>query len=430
MTSTPTGDGADHNRPFKVLNWSVEPLTNRIRDDQQTQTLEPKVMDLLVYLAHHPGQVMAKDILSQALWPDMIVGEDTLARTISKLRRALGDDTQQPRFIETIPKRGYRLIAPVICENGARLEAAPLTRAPARLVIGVGLALGFALLLIILTLDATKIFAPERATAPPDDRAHIQSLSERGTDLYMRFTRADNEAAIILFERAMSLDPDYAPAQAGLANALVQRVIRWQSPAGAAPSATSLNEALSQGLTQTQPSTAILNRAVDLGQRAVRLSPRNPDAHKALGFAYSAQGDLPNARDSYLRAIALDPEAWEAMTNMGELASIEGDRDQALHWFEEAYGVMDQIYTQEPQRIGPWRAPLGVLIGDLYRLREDRATAEIWYRRVLDQTPLDPEATARLAHILYTQGDQGEAHRLCQGLQARIGSFEDCRFEE
>src|SRR5438270_13793337 len=69
-----------------------------------------------------------------ALWPGVIVGEDSLARTVSKLRQALGDDAKAPRYIETIAKRGYRLLVEVesvVSSNAPAPVDLPATPTPA-----------------------------------------------------------------------------------------------------------------------------------------------------------------------------------------------------------------------------------------------------------------------------------------------------------
>src|SRR6188474_2683722 len=71
-------------------------------------------MQVLVCLAERAGQVVSKDRLLHAAWADTSVTDDVLTRAISELRRLFDDDPKQPRVIETIPKAGYRLIAPVI----------------------------------------------------------------------------------------------------------------------------------------------------------------------------------------------------------------------------------------------------------------------------------------------------------------------------
>lgn len=77
-------------------------------------------MGVLVCLAEHAGEVLEKEKLLSAVWPDTFVSEDGLKRCISELRRVLEDDAREPRMIETIPKRGYRLLVPIELVNGTK----------------------------------------------------------------------------------------------------------------------------------------------------------------------------------------------------------------------------------------------------------------------------------------------------------------------
>jgi DNA-binding winged helix-turn-helix (wHTH) protein/tetratricopeptide (TPR) repeat protein len=102
---------------FHVGPWLVEPSLNSISRDGITLHLEPKVMEVLVCLAEHAGQPLSKEQLIQFVWADTFVTDDVLKRCISELRRAFEDDAREPRIIETIPKRGYRFIAPVTSDG-------------------------------------------------------------------------------------------------------------------------------------------------------------------------------------------------------------------------------------------------------------------------------------------------------------------------
>ena len=82
-------------------------------------------MQVLLCLAEQPGQVIPKQRLIQRVWPDTFVSDDVLTRSISELRRAFGDDAREPRFIQTIPRGGYRLIARVFSTDAERGIAAP-----------------------------------------------------------------------------------------------------------------------------------------------------------------------------------------------------------------------------------------------------------------------------------------------------------------
>src|SRR5262245_6288647 len=77
-----------------------------------TVRLTPKAFETLLVLVQHGLQVVDKDQLLKDVWPDSFVEEGSLSRNIHELRKALGDDSSEPRYIETIPKRGYRFIAP------------------------------------------------------------------------------------------------------------------------------------------------------------------------------------------------------------------------------------------------------------------------------------------------------------------------------
>ena len=93
--------------------WTVHPSLNRLTRGAEEVRVEPKVMQVLEVLAETPGQVVTRDTLVARVWPDVFVSEDVLHRAIRELRRVFGDDTANPTSIETIRKRGYRLIAPV-----------------------------------------------------------------------------------------------------------------------------------------------------------------------------------------------------------------------------------------------------------------------------------------------------------------------------
>ena len=107
------------NGDFRVGSWLVQPSRNTISQNGTSNRLEPKVMEVLVCLADHGGEVVSKEKLLQTVWPDTFVTDDVLKRSVSELRRLLGDDAREARVIETIPKRGYRLLAPVTPVNGS-----------------------------------------------------------------------------------------------------------------------------------------------------------------------------------------------------------------------------------------------------------------------------------------------------------------------
>jgi DNA-binding winged helix-turn-helix (wHTH) protein/TolB-like protein/cytochrome c-type biogenesis protein CcmH/NrfG len=99
---------------FCIGEWSVNQAEGTLQKNGQSVRLEPRVMDMLNFLAANPERVVPKDELMAAVWGGAFVEEGALSQAIHALRKVLGDDARQPRFIQTIPKRGYRLVAPVI----------------------------------------------------------------------------------------------------------------------------------------------------------------------------------------------------------------------------------------------------------------------------------------------------------------------------
>lgn len=101
------------NKVFKVGEWVVEPALDRIRNDAETRSLRPQVMELLVYLADRPGTVVSTDELLSNLWDGRIVSDGSVYNCVSELRSILSYEGSTEPAIETIAKKGYRLLSPV-----------------------------------------------------------------------------------------------------------------------------------------------------------------------------------------------------------------------------------------------------------------------------------------------------------------------------
>ncbi|MEM9291885.1 MAG: winged helix-turn-helix domain-containing protein [Acidobacteriota bacterium] len=98
---------------LRIAGALVEPSLLRIRRGGETYLVEPRVMSVLMVLAASPGQVVSREELTAEVWGDTAVSDNSLTQAISELRRLLGDDPRSPKVIETIRKRGYRLVAEV-----------------------------------------------------------------------------------------------------------------------------------------------------------------------------------------------------------------------------------------------------------------------------------------------------------------------------
>lgn len=118
-------------RDFLVAGWLVQPALNRIARRDVTRHVRSQLMDLLTLLAERAGQVVTRAEIQERVWAGRSVAATVLPRCVAELRDSLEDDVHSPAFIETIPKRGYRLIAPVVDPAQVPLH----TRQPAVLVL-------------------------------------------------------------------------------------------------------------------------------------------------------------------------------------------------------------------------------------------------------------------------------------------------------
>ena len=250
--------------------------------------LSPHLVDILTFLAHRAGEIVSKDALLEAFWPDVHVTENTLTRAIADIRKALGDDPSEPRFIQTVARRGYRFVATLepwrerssgisLRNMGSRSEpvgSAGEPEDPFREWVRGRLSLEM--------LDATKL--PEAVTA---------------------------------FEHAVAATPDYAPAHAGLANAFL---LTYESTRA-----------------QNAPNREPLTRAVLAARRACELDPALGEAWATLGFVLTAAGQGEEARAAARRAAALEPTSWRHHFRLG-----------VASWGEERLRAVDRTLSLLP----------------------------------------------------------------------------------
>ncbi|WP_370555380.1 lysine decarboxylation/transport transcriptional activator CadC [Edwardsiella tarda] len=110
---------------FRVGEWLVLAADNKITREGRVLVLEPRLIDMLSYFAHHPDTVLSRDELIDNVWKRNIVTNHVVTQCISELRKYLKDGrTEAPEYIVTVPKRGYKLVEPVLWCNGESSELA------------------------------------------------------------------------------------------------------------------------------------------------------------------------------------------------------------------------------------------------------------------------------------------------------------------
>jgi Tol biopolymer transport system component/DNA-binding winged helix-turn-helix (wHTH) protein len=109
---------------FHIGDRLIQPRINSVQFEEVALHLEPKVMQVLLVLASKPGEVFTREEIRQVVWRDVFVGDDVLMRAVSEIRRVFEDNPQAPHTVQTVPKVGYRLIAPVTIPGGKDAVAA------------------------------------------------------------------------------------------------------------------------------------------------------------------------------------------------------------------------------------------------------------------------------------------------------------------
>ena len=145
-------------KTLRIGDWFVNPLSGEIARGEERVRLEARTMRLLLCLAATPGEVVSIDALLDQVWSGVVVTPDSVYQAVAALRRLLGDDAKQPAYIVTVPRLGYRLVAPV--ESLADVPAAPR---PARASSRTYVLLALGILLVVGSL--TYYLVAERNAA-------------------------------------------------------------------------------------------------------------------------------------------------------------------------------------------------------------------------------------------------------------------------
>lgn len=295
---------------WRAGSWWVDPQRNVIEREGQALHLEPKVMDVLVFLAARRGEVVNKEELIREVWEGRFVTEDVITVSIHELRKALGDSARTPQFIETIPRRGYRWIAAVtqVPRQGAVAEA----RIPAAPVAGLSARRWLAIAATMALLAAAGGWAFSgagwRASATSERKLQIEAAYLKGRHFLDQRTQPALALALRHFEEAVRLHPEFAEAWASIA--LAHSMIADTGYGDRAE---------------------LYGRAREAAQRALELRPESAEGHAAMGMIRLVfDWDFAAAEAHLRRAVRANPELREAHQYLAWLLSAVGRHDQAI----------------------------------------------------------------------------------------------------
>ncbi|GAB4536919.1 MAG: hypothetical protein Tsb0010_16320 [Parvularculaceae bacterium] len=308
--------------------FRLDIANRRLTRNGAPAAIKSKCFDLLALLASRPGELVTRDEIRCALWPDRTVEFDqSINASIREIRACLGDSAQEPKFIRTEPKHGYVFIAP----------ATPAQAAPARRRNWIAAAAATALALFAGAFFAMRINPSDLAVRPATASAGWSEYA-RGQALLETHSPADAMAAQTHFRAALDRDPDYAEAWAGLADALY---FAGGRPDEAMPAVL---DAAEQALDRAPDMPRALLRKADvlfswewdfaaaekLYRRAIEADPAFTDAHHSFAAFLLACGDIARARASMERAVALDPLSAVLNSDMAWTLTLIGDYEEAL----------------------------------------------------------------------------------------------------
>ena len=325
--------------------------------------LDAKAFDLLVVLLENRGELLTRDRLRARLWPATHVDfEHGLNNTINRLRAALGDSAHAPRFIETLPRRGYRFVAPMeVVETTAQPEL------PHRLHFGLKRAVTAACVALLSALLLTSYI---RLPRPQQEAAVLPASCIKGAHLLDSLDFESPPAAHQYLQECVAAAPGYAHGRQSLA--------------------ISYNRMAAAGL--LDPATAY-PAAIAEAERALALDSKQVLAYVARGVARLRRDwDWAAAERDHLQAIRVAPAQPEPHHSYALLLAAMRRHDEALRHIAEA------------QRLAPADTSITADNGMLLYLARRYAHAEAQLRLALEMQPHNTAAQHHLSNVLMEQG--------------------------
>jgi DNA-binding winged helix-turn-helix (wHTH) protein/Tfp pilus assembly protein PilF len=436
-------------RVYEFGPFSLHPLRRVLLRDGGPVALTAKVFDTLLALVERRGRVVAKDELMAALWPDTAVEENNLTQHVSMLRKALGERAGAHRYVVTVPGRGYSFVEPVrevVPEaerptTGRREEAA--LAETAAITVGASrpprsaLALAVCVAMVSTTAAAylwagrgtprqSPSAASSKAEAVRPARRHSTDVPEareaylRGRYFWNKRNPEGVEKSVEHFRRALDLDPAYAAAYAGLADAYsVLGNYRYGSlppdecykrARAAALKAVEVDEELSEAHASLALVKAYQERDAEGAERefrrAIELNPSYPTAHHWYSDFLAMLGRAEEALAEAERAAELDPLSPIISTTVGERLFFARDYDGAAERLRRTL-ELDPDFIQAR-----------FILGLVYVRQGLRAEAVAELKRARELAGGDARVAAALGQAYALNGRKSEARRLLEELAA------------
>ena len=412
---------------FSVGSWRVDGDSLSVSNGTTTEQLEPRAFQVLRYLAERPGKLVTIDELMEAHWADVVVTPNAVTRVIAQLRKALGDDAKDPRYIQTVARSGYRLVAAV---DGAP-PASETARARAPLAAKV--ALGVALVTVIAvgallyrqplpqtptvavlpfenyTGDAELAYLGEGvAEEIIDSLTRVPKLRVSSRSLSFRFTDADQSADDFARELGVDYYVEGSVRQVGAELRITAQLTDvaggyhvWSNTIRKHSSEVfAAQDEVSTGIAAVLADELSLPLPIEADTQHVP-DPEAYDLYLKGRYVWHRRGTEPMqpAIDSFAEAVKIDPQfarAWAALASAylsypnysPEGRATWRDAEDAARKAQELDPSIPEIYsvlgTFANARLD-WVAGHEAYV-EAVRLDENSATAHYWYSEHLAQT--------------------------------------------
>jgi DNA-binding winged helix-turn-helix (wHTH) protein len=309
--------------------WVLRPSSGELLRDGNTQRLAQQPLRMLVELLEHPGEVVTRERLVQVLWPKGIVDFDnSLNAVVRRLRVALSDDPETPRYIETLPRIGYRFI-------GTLTREATVVPVPPRRSRRLAWALA-SLVAVAFGIAWFRAQQPETLMGPVarfgDGDSAVRTTNQRAYEFYLdgKFQRSRRDVngspqAIEDFQAALREDPYFAEAWAALAETYI----------GA-------------GITQWMPIDEAIRQARRAALRSIELNPKLAAAHASLAtIMLHYDFDYAGVEQELDAARAADDRYSRIWHTFGLLRGYQNRTDEAFKYIGRARDLepMTLLYT-------------------------------------------------------------------------------------
>lgn len=396
--------------------------------DDAPLSLGPKVVETLLALVEHPGEVLSKNELLDRVWPEGFVEEANLAQNIYVIRKTLRTHWDRPA-IETVPRRGYRFVETVeVAATGTTHVAEPMAapiapRTPSsshrRFAFFGGVAAVFALAIAIGIGGLARTSPPAAPKTLTPDGARLYAM---GTFYWNQRTRDSVEKSLRYFKQVTQTDPQDARGYAGLA------------------SAYAIEGDYSFGPFSKREAFA---RAYAYAKRALEVDPLSAEAHAALGLAELDNMEASKGQAEFRRAIALNPQyapahQWygtsllrqgkgdDAFVELRKATELEPESVAATAWLSEAAYVArrynDAIdYARQTLDLSSRRSDVYVTLGLAYEALGNYKEAISSYNTYASSCgSCAAMAAPYLAHVYALSHQYALAERLLRVAQAGI----------